>query len=257
MPKPDVVAGTPIWVELYSSDTAKSRAFYGELFGWTSEEPNEALGGYLNFQRDGERIGGCMGNDGQSGMPDVWSVYLATDDIDKVAEGVTTNGGSVIAPPMAVADLGSMAVFSDPGGAVVGAWQPGTHAGCSVVAEPGSPGWFELHTRDYDTSVEFYRQAFGWDAHVMSDVAEFRYTTLREGEEAQAGIMDASSFLPDGAPAQWSTYFHVDDVDATLAKAVELGATVVDAPEDTPYGRLATATDVTGACFKLHGDPTG
>ena len=30
--------GGPCWIDLFSSDTAKARDFYGELFGWTAEE---------------------------------------------------------------------------------------------------------------------------------------------------------------------------------------------------------------------------
>ena len=87
----------------------------------------------------------------------------------------------------------------------------------------------------------------------MGDSPEFRYTTLGEGEEQLAGIMDASGFLPEGVPAHWSVYFRVDDTDAALKQAVELGGTVVVPAEDTPYGRLATAADPTGAVFKLVG----
>ncbi|MBW3647880.1 MAG: VOC family protein, partial [Actinobacteria bacterium] len=68
-----------------------------------------------------------------------------------------------------------------------------------------------------------------------------------------AGVMDASAFWPEGEASRWAVYAKVDDTDATLARAVELGGTVVDAAEDTPYGRLATATDPTGATFKLLG----
>jgi predicted enzyme related to lactoylglutathione lyase len=42
-------------------------------------------------------------------------------------------------------------------------------------------------------------------------------------------------------------------VDARLARAVELGGSVVMPAEDTPYGRIATAADPTGAQFKLIG----
>ena len=63
--------------------------------------------------------------------------------------------------------------------------------------------------------------------------------------------MDASSFLTAGAPASWSIYFGVDDTDKALAKIVDLGGSVVQPAEDTPYGRLAAATDATGALFKL------
>ena len=63
--------------------------------------------------------------------------------------------------------------------------------------------------------------------------------------------MDASAFLPEGVPAQWSIYFGVGDADAALAKIVELGGTITQPAEDTPYGRLAQAADPTGALFKL------
>jgi predicted enzyme related to lactoylglutathione lyase len=48
-------------------------------------------------------------------------------------------------------------------------------------------------------------------------------------------------------------YFAVDDTDASLAKITELGGTTVQPAEDTPYGRLAGATDPFGAQFKLVG----
>jgi predicted enzyme related to lactoylglutathione lyase len=144
-----------------------------------------------------------------------------------------------------------MAYATDPGGAGIGIWQPGTHQGFGVLGEPGTPAWFELHTRDYDAAVAFYRDAFGWDTHVASDTEEFRYTTLGTGEDQLAGIMDASAFLPEGARGQWSIYFAAEDTDVALATIVDLGGSVVMPAEDTPYGRLATAADPTGAGFKL------
>jgi predicted enzyme related to lactoylglutathione lyase len=144
-----------------------------------------------------------------------------------------------------------MAYVTDPGGAGIGIWQPGLHHGFGVLGEPGTPAWFELHTPDYAAAVDFYRNAFGWDTHVAGDTDEFRYTTLGSGDNQLAGIMDASGFLPEGARGQWSIYFGVDDADATLARIVALGGSIILPAEDTPYGRLATAADPTGAQFKL------
>jgi len=52
-------------------------------------------------------------------------------------------------------------------------------------------------------------------------------------------------------PSYWAVYFGVDDADKTLARITDLGGGVVQAAEDTPYGRLATASDPTGALLKL------
>jgi predicted enzyme related to lactoylglutathione lyase len=236
-----------------TSDTERSREFYGRLFGWTAEEPAEQFGGYFNFRSGAVLVAGCMPRQAGDETPDVWSVYLATDDARKAVDATTAHGGQVIVDAMDVADLGTMAVVTDPGGAAIGVWQPGRHQGFGVYGEAGSPSWFELHTRDYQGAVAFYREVFGWDTHVVSDTPEFRYTTLRHGEGWLAGIMDGSGFLPDAMPAHWSVYFGVDDTDAALSKAAELGGSVVTAAMDTPYGRLATATDPTGAQFKLVG----
>jgi predicted enzyme related to lactoylglutathione lyase len=234
-----------------TSDTQRSRQFYAELFGWAAEEPNEEFGGYFNFTKDGVRVAGCMASQPGDGVPDVWSVYLATDDATKTVDAARTNGAQVYVEPMQVGELGTMAVVADPGGASIGMWQPGLHRGFGRLNESGVPSWFELHTRDYDTAVDFYRDVFRWDTHVASDTREFRYTTLAHGDGWLAGIMDASAFLPEGVPAHWSVYFGVDDADAALARIVDLGGAIVMAAEDTPYGRLATATDPNGAQFKL------
>jgi uncharacterized protein len=233
-----------------TSDPDRSRDFYHHLFGWTSEDAGPEYGGYVNFSKDGDMVAGCMRNQGQ-GAPDTWSIYLASDDAAKTVEAATAHGAHVIVPPMDVMELGTMAFVTDPGGAGIGIWQPGVHRGFGVYGEPGSPDWFELHTREYDASVPFYRDVFGWSTRVESDVAEFRYTTLADGDDDLAGIMDASAFLPAGAPATWSIYFAVDDADSALARIVELGGSVVMGAEDTPYGRLAQAADPTGTSFKL------
>ena len=74
---------------------------------------------------------------------------------------------------------------------------------------------------------------------------------LVHGDEQLAGIMDAAQLPARRRPVDWSVYFRVDDTDAALREIAELGGTVTEPAEDTPYGRLAAATDPTGARFKL------
>jgi uncharacterized protein len=243
--------GAPCWVDVLTSDPDRTKEFYGRLFGWTVEDPGEEYGGYFNFLKDGEHVAGGMRNDGESGVPDLWSVYLATDDADAIVERTVSAGGQVMVPAMDVMALGRMAVLIDVGGAVIGTWQPGLHRGFGVSGEPGAPAWFELHARAYDASLDFYRTVFGWKTQVASDDPGFRYATLDVGGDQRAGVMDASAFLPDGVPPSWTVYFAVPDADAALSEIVALGGEVVVGAEDSPYGRLATVADATGAVFKV------
>lgn len=245
--------GAPCWIDLLTSDPDTSRAFYGELFGWTSEVGGPEYGGYITFAKDGLPIAGAMAKGADMQVPDLWSIYLASEDIDTTVKAVEDNGGSVHVPPMAVGELGHLAFVEDASGGHVGVWQPGQHKGFGLIAEPGAPAWFELFTRDHAKAVRFYEQVFGWETSVVGDSDEFRYTTLGKDEDALAGVMDASSFLPEGVPPHWSVYFAVADADATLARIGELSGSTVVPAEDTPYGRLATAADPTGAMFKLLG----
>ena len=245
--------GAPIWVELFSSDPAKSHAFYSQLFAWNVLEMGPDYGNYFNFLKGDQMIAGGMMNQPESGMPDAWSVYLKTADAAATQEAVAAHGGMVIVPTMDVMDLGRMLVTVDVGGAAIGAWQPGTHRGFQAVGEASAPVWFELHTREYDRCLEYYRDVFHWDVDTMDPTPDFRYSTLKDGEgdDWSAGMMDVSGLIPDEINAQWLVYFGSDDVDASVAKAEELGGTVLEPATDTPYGRMATLADPTGAVFKI------
>jgi len=248
--------GAPSWIDVMSSDVAATRSFYCELFGWSAAEPNADFGGYFNFSNAGGLIAGGMSKDDANPMPDFWSVYIAVTDAAATTELVKAHGGQVIAEPMAVGDLGTMAVYIDPGGAGIGVWQAGEHKGMATIDQVGSPSWFELHTSDYDTSLAFYRDVFGWVTEPVSETPEFRYS-VATGEGQWCGIMDNVNDLPEGTPATWEIYFEVDDVAATLAKAEALGAKLLHPAEATPYGVLGGATDPTGALFKLRTSPAG
>ena len=252
--------GAPCWADLWTSDVEGSRQFYAELLGWEAQEPSPEFGGYFMFHRDGVPVAGGMGDMGPD-MPanNTWKIYLATDDIAKTVELAGAHGAEVMAPVMPVADLGIQAVLTDPTGATVGAWQPGTFAGFTVLDEPGSPSWFELFTRDYEAALDFYCTVFGCDINTVGDSDEFRYSTLRQpGSDTDlAGIMDADGFLPEGVPAHWSIYWEVADVDAAVNTLNRLGGSVVQGAQDSPYGRMATVSDPTGTQFKLRTGPTG
>jgi predicted enzyme related to lactoylglutathione lyase len=136
-----------------------------------------------------------------------------TDDVEAVAEATPEHGGSVEFAPMVVGENGSSTMLKDPGGATVGAWQPNQQKGFEVTGEPGTPAWFELHTRAYEPTVAFYRDVFGWDTQPWRH-GRLRYATLGEGEGQLAGIMDDSPYPGDARAGR--SYFAVSDADATI-----------------------------------------
>ena len=243
--------GAPCWIELLTSDADAAARFYGGLFGWTCTDPAEELGGYRGFEHNGAPVAGLMQNDGSLGH-NAWTVYLESDDAAKTVEKAVACGGTVVTDAMPVADLGTMAFVVDPAGAGVGVWQPLKHQGIAALGEIGVPAWFETLSTDYDKSVAFYRDVFGWDPHTMSDTPEFRYSTLGKDEGALAGIMDASGFLGD-SPSRWQFYVEVADTDEIAEQAVADGGALAQPVEDTPYGRLGALVDPAGVAFCVMG----
>jgi predicted enzyme related to lactoylglutathione lyase len=245
-------AGAPCWADLWTSDPEGSRSFYSQLFGWEALEPSAEFGGYWMFNRDGAPIAGGMGPMGDMPATNTWKHYVRTEDIDSTLKRAEAAGATVQGDAMTVADLGTQAVFTDPTGAVVGLWQPGTFAGFSVLGVHGAPSWFELHSPDHARSVDFYRDVFGYEFVPVSDTDEFRYFTFRSpgSEEDFGGVMDSKRWVPEGA-AHWDIYWQVDDAAAVSEKAKALGASLKQGPDDTPYGVLVQATDPAGADFKL------
>jgi predicted enzyme related to lactoylglutathione lyase len=54
-----------------------------------------------------------------------------------------------------------------------------------------------------------------------------------------------------GTPNHWHVYFGVADADATVAKATELGGSVLVPAFDSPVGRMAVIADPHGAVFSI------
>lgn len=247
--------GTPCWVDLFSSDVERAKAFYGELFGWTCEEQGIEFGNYVLFRSDGQQVAGMMRNSPEYGWPDVWSVYFATDDVRGSVDRAIDAGGELMSEPMEVMDMGSMAMVKDPAGAVFGLWQPKQHIGYTKYNDPDSIVWTEHHSKDFPASTPFYEKVFGWDLEAAGDTDDFRYSVVRIDGKQMAGLMDSASFLPPQAPSFWTIYVGADDVDSVVSKLESLGGTVLRPAEDTPYGRMADVTDPTGANFKLLSPP--
>ncbi len=247
----DAPLGAPCWIDLTTSDVDGAQEFYGRVFGWTFESAGPEYGGYVTAAKDGHQVAGLMANRPEMQFPDSWGTYFNTADIAATVAAVSAAGGSVYMGPMEIPVKGHMGLATDPSGAVFGLWQPSEHKGFELVGEAGAPVWHQLTMRDFRACLDFYQQVFGWRTEVVSDTDEFRYSTAWFGDQQLLGVMDGSSCLPDGVPSNWTIFFGAEDVDKTLRVIADNGGAVVRDAEDTPYGRLAAATDPTGVIFNL------
>ncbi len=244
-----VATAKPAWVDLACSDPAKTGAFYADLLGWKLADPDPAYGGYVMATIDGTDAAG-IGPKQMADQPTAWSIYIGTTDLEALSTKVKAADGIVIVYPMAVGDRGRFAVYQDPAGAFFSAWQP--HGMSSFqTGTPGAFAWAELSSRDIDTAVPFYTSVFGWTTHASDMPDGTKYTEFQVDGTSIAGGMAMDPMVPAAVPSYWLAYFATQDVDATFARALELGGHEIVAPMEFPGGRFAIVNDPEGAAFGL------
>jgi uncharacterized protein len=88
--------------------------------------------------------------------------------------------------------------------------------------------WFEIAVSDVEKAKGFYADLLGWRY-----TAEGDYTIVDCGDGAP---IQGGMFAPGGGRTWAMPFANVSDVAAACARAAELGATVVLAPETMPNG---------------------
>jgi predicted enzyme related to lactoylglutathione lyase len=224
------IANKPAWIELTSSDPEASRKFYGDLFGWQIDvSPDPQYGGYA-IAKIGEGDVAGIGPTQSPETPTNWGLYIGTPDVDNLAKKIEAAGGRVIAQPFEVGDQGRMAVFQDPTGAYISAWQ-GARMRPFHAGEINTYGWAELNARGVDQAIPFYTRVFGWTTKV-SPMGEGQppYTEFQLDGESIGGAWEMNPNLPAGVPSYWQIYVNVDDVRAESERRWGLGVRFTQVP---------------------------
>jgi uncharacterized protein len=251
---PEFAPGTFCWVELATTDGEAAKKFYTELFGWSFDDKPIGPGGvYTMLQLDGTDVGALFQMPGEmtaQGIPPNWLSYVSVASADDIAAKAKSLGATLLKEPFDVFTAGRMAVIQDPTGAVFALWQAGTHKGAGVTNVPNSFCWNELATPDVEKAGDFYPGLFGWGKNVQQ-MGPMSYTSFMNGERPAGGMYKPGPEMGE-IPPHWLVYFAVDDTDAIVAKATELGAKNCAPPMDIPgTGRFAVLQDPQGAAFAV------
>lgn len=271
MPTDRYIPGVPCWTDTVHPDPTAAAAFYGELFGWECEEtmPPGAPDSYIVGRIDGGDVAAIGSVPPGSAGDAAWNTYVWVASVDATTASAVAAGATVLSEPVDIFDAGRMAMLTDPEGATFGLWEPRVHRGAQVVNQPGSICFNDLYTRDPERAAAFYGATFGWELvdidggpmWALPGYGDF-LETLKPGTIANAAEMGAPAgfvnvvasvvpISPDDTQteAQWGVTFGVDDTDAAVKLAVELGGTVVAEPTDAPWVRFAVVADPQGAVF--------
>ncbi len=113
--------------------------------------------------------------------------------------------------------------------------------------------WYDLMVPDPAAAPSFYGPVVGWTTAPFEDGPE-PYDMWMAGEQAIGGMMGMSEEAP-GVPPHWLAYVSTPDVKATVAKAVELGGTVMSEFDVDTVGSIAILADPQGVVFAVY-EPT-
>lgn len=255
--------GDFIWYELLTSDADAAQNFYGSLLGWDFADSGQADIDYRQISMKGEGVGGVMpltpemtANGAQPG----WLGYITVEDVDRMAEAISSAGGSIHMPPQDIDGVGRFALVADPQGATFYVMKPTPPADkldaaslAFAATEPmvGHCAWNELATSDTAAALNFYHDLFGWEKDGEMDMGPMgAYHFLRHGFMIGA-MMDKPDAMPVSA---WTYYFRVANIDNAAKTITTKGGQITLEPTEIPGDEFQlNAIDPQGAAFALVG----
>ena len=115
---------------------------------------------------------------------------------------------------------------------------------------------FEIYGEDPAKLAEFYRTLLGWQIDKAPGIDYWRINT---GSGDAKGIGGGLLFRPIPGPRSWVHYVHVESLDQTLERIVELGGSVVRPKAAVPKTAwYAVVSDPRGEHLRrLAGRPDG
>lgn len=233
--------GKFVWYEHVSNAVDAARAFYRDLFAWTSDPVPMGDQPYNMIMNGADAVGGFRA--AMAGMPNHWMAYVSVESVDDAVRKAQAAGGQVLMQATDFGSVGRGATLADPTGAIFSLWTGNGDDRADVERVPaGDWYWTECMTPDAAKALAFYERVLGYAHEAMDLGAQGTYHVLKANGVPRAGIMQMAG------PAGWIPYVSVADCDAAAARAEALGGKTYAGPMTMEgVGRFAVLADPFGA----------
>ncbi len=243
--------GKFVWHDLITDDVQAATAFYGGLLGWTFEKTTHPGGGDYTIVFSGERlVAGIVALDDPANADySRWLGYLSVQDVDEAVGTTRSEGGSAVAGPLDLPNVGRAAAIQDPQGAVVGLIRSDLgDPDDSLAPRPGVVVWNEMLASDDAAAAAFYSAIGGLQVREEARPGGIYRVLSAQGRDRSA-VMQRPN---DDIEPFWLTHFAVVDVGEAAQRAEALGGEVLLGPDpDLRNGTIALVVDPTGAVLAL------
>jgi predicted enzyme related to lactoylglutathione lyase len=109
-------------IELTTTDLGKAKKFYKKLFDWKLTDTPMGPGSVYTMIAPGKGPGGGMQTQPMPEAPVTWLAYVEVDSVKKSLAKAEKNGAKVVLPSMDIGKNGTIGIFVDPAGAMLGVW---------------------------------------------------------------------------------------------------------------------------------------
>jgi predicted enzyme related to lactoylglutathione lyase/uncharacterized protein YndB with AHSA1/START domain len=240
------------WNELLTTDESAAAKFYGQVFGWGTEDFPHAGTKYTIFKNSGQGVAGLMKRPSEECPPN-WMGYVTVSNADDTAKKITDGGGTLLMPPFDVPTVGRIAIFQDPQGAALGIFQPLKNA---APCANNRIVWCDIPVSDLDRAVRFYSAVLG-EAVMKHEEHGMKFAVLPHKENEVGGCL-----VPGGCSGETVTpsangplvYLSCQGrLDEAINAVVPNGGKVLKPKHQIgPYGSRAVVLDSEGNRIALH-----
>ena len=244
--------GKCVWFDLFTADVEKAKIFYSELFNWSTQEKDFGQGTYTMFVAGNTPVCGVE-KAPHPAVNNMVLAYVSVESLDTAVAAIKNDGGEIIGKEDSIPQIGRWVVAKDAQGAIFAPFESAMNP-AEAEQTPDQPPvgtfcWHELMCQDYQKSFDFYSNLFGWKKGEAIDMGPMGVYQVYNNPDnvSMGGMMN----IVQGMPIQnssWLEYVHVDNVDETAKRAIDLGGKPLYPARDINNGggRIAGIVDNQG-----------